>query len=243
MAKKTEAVKHAVEHTFTEKVREIFSEKLVSILLYGSYVSDNYVQNVSDINVLIIINTSDYGKLNEFGKQTHKLLRKYNITPLILRRQEFLNSADVFPMEYMDITSRYRVLYGDDITRELHLTRNNLRHQLEYQLRGNVNSLRQMITASKGKKRVLGKNISRWYGSFSALFRGLLRLSGLEDIPSRGEEVLTTIKDRLGVDTQPFVNLLDYRNGGTYDVDTLAEEVLYALQDLVSNIDSMDLEQ
>jgi predicted nucleotidyltransferase len=240
MAEKTEAIKQAVESTFVEKTKQVFKESLHSILLYGSYVEGNFKKDISDINVLIILNKSEYSEISTFGKECAKLIKKYNITPLLLRKQEFLNSADVFPMEYMDLVDRYKLLFGEDITGELDLSPNNLRHQLEYHLRGNVNSLRQLITASKGKTRVLGKNLKTWFGSFLSLFRGLLRLKGVTPIPHNGEDVLLKMKEEFSFDSAPFQELLDYRNGGDADVETLASKLLTVLQDLVSTVDSME---
>jgi predicted nucleotidyltransferase len=243
MSKKVEPARQIIEKEFVDKVKGFFGESLVSIILYGSYVSGNYVHGVSDINTLIILSDSDFKKIKAFGAETHRLLSKYKITPLILLKEEFLNSSDVFPMEYMDMNTRYELLFGEDVVRKLALSKNNLRHQLEFQLRGSVNSLRQLIIASQGKTRVLGKNIKIWYGSISALFRGILRLKGVNEVPREGEEVLATIREVMQFDTGPFSELLAYRSGAETDVEGLTTRVLSSLKELVRIVDSMELNQ
>jgi hypothetical protein len=143
-------------------------------------------------------------------------------------------------MEYMDVSSRNILLYGEDVTKELTLTKNNLRHQLEHQLRGDINTLRQLIVASKGRNRLLGRNIKRWFGSFSALFRGLLRLKGVEDVPTEADEVLKTIESTFSIDVKPFSDMLDYRSGTKMDVDELTTRVLDSMRSLISIVDAME---
>jgi predicted nucleotidyltransferase len=240
MDQKPDRIKQAIETSFVERVKEVFAENLVSIMLYGSYVSGNYVHKVSDINVLIIIDHSDFSQMKQFGIRCRRMLRKYRITPLLLRKQEFINSSDVFPMEYMDVSSRNLLLFGEDVTKELTLTKNNLRHQLEHQMRGDINTLRQLVIASKGRGRLLGRNIKRWYGSFSAVFRGLLRLKGVEDVPTAANEVLKTIESTFSIEMKPFFDMLDYRNGTKMDVDDLTNRMLDTLRRLISIVDSME---
>jgi predicted nucleotidyltransferase len=148
MAKKESAIKEAVEQSFIQLLKDNFGENLLSVILYGSYVSGDFVHGVSDVNVLVIIDRANSDQFRDLGKRAHKLMRKYKITPLILTRTDFNSSADVFPMEYADIRDRNRVLFGEDETKSLALEKKNLRHQLEERLRGSVASLRQLIIAS-----------------------------------------------------------------------------------------------
>jgi predicted nucleotidyltransferase len=231
-------------------VKTIFQEKLISVLLYGSYVEGNFNRKNSDINVLIVLSQVGFSDIEEFGKACKGLIRKYNITPLILRKREFINSADVFPMEYIDLSERHACIYGEDVTKELTLTNENLRHQLEFLLRGSVNSLRQLIASSPGKYRVLGKNLKNLFGPYIGLFRGVLRLRGVTPVPHDAKEVLRKISSefsqsevestKLIFDNSPFLELIKYRNGEKKDPKQLGIEILKELQDLVTMVDAMD---
>jgi len=249
---KNEKIGEAVENTFVEKVKETFQENLISILLYGSYVEGNYKQDSSDINVLIILSRAGFSDLEEFGKECKGLIKKYKITPLILRKSEFINSADVFPMEYMDLLERHTCIYGEDVTKELNLTNENLRHQLEFLLRGSVNSLRQLIVGSPGKYRVLGKNLKNLFGSYIGLFRGVLRLRGISPVPYEAKDILKRISSEFSqgegestkiiFDITPFLELIMYRDGEgeKKDPKRLGTEILKELQGLVTIVDAMD---
>jgi predicted nucleotidyltransferase len=228
MAKKESAIKEAVEQSFIQLLKDNFGENLLSVILYGSYVSGDFVHGVSDVNVLVIIDRANSDQFRDLGKRAHKLMRKYKITPLILTRTDFNSSADVFPMEYADIRDRNRVLFGEDETKSLALEKKNLRHQLEERLRGSVASLRQLIIASKGRRKVLTNNLKFLFGSLKALFRGLLRLKEIKNIPTEGEKI---------------VDLLRLRGGGKLDVEALAGDVLDSLQELIGKIDKMEFKK
>ena len=180
MSKKIVSVKAYAEGPFLDLIKTAFQDNLCSVIIYGSYVSGNFVEGVSDVNILILLEKSLSEQIENFGVSANKTIKSYKITPLIMTKSEFLNSADVFPMEYYDIKDRNKVIYGEDETRTLTLTKKNLRHQLEERLRGNVASMRQIIIASHGKDKILGGNLKNLFGSLHSLFKGLLRLKEIK---------------------------------------------------------------
>jgi predicted nucleotidyltransferase len=241
MAKKEGALDKIVEETFLETVKSTFEDNLISVAIYGSYVSGNFAPGVSDINILILLEKPMAEQIEKLGKATLRIIRKYKITPLILTKKEFISSADVFPMEYYDIKDRHKILYGEDETKDLSLTRKNLRHQLEDRLRGNVASLRQLIIASRGKSRVLKVYLKNWYGSLGALFRGLLRLKEISPVPSESKDVIKKINEVFKLDNEPFLNLLALRKGEKIDPRQLVVGLVASLENLITIVDKMDL--
>jgi predicted nucleotidyltransferase len=236
---KQDALRKGVETSFLNALRDCFGDNLVSVMIYGSYVGADFVPRVSDVNILVLLEKSDAGQIRKLGARAHRAMRKYRITPLILTRTEFRNSADVFPMEYMDIAERNRVLFGEDETKSLALKKKNLRHQLEERLRGSVASLRQVLVASRGRKRILRHNLKILYGSLKAVFKGLLRMRGIGEIPADGREVIEKVAATFSIKGEPFQHLRELRWGGKQDTSQPAEEVLASLQELVSLIDKM----
>ena len=238
---KESALREAVEHNFLAQLRETFGGNLLSVMLYGSYVSGDFVPGVSDVNVLVILDHSDSDSITVLGKRASRMMRRYNITPLILTQSEFINSADVFPMEYADIGERNRVLSGNDETAALTLEKNNLRHQLEERLRGSVASLRQVLIASKGRKRVLSANLKIHYGTLKALCRGLLSLKGVKGIPTEGAAIIDEVSKSFDIDADVLKRLLQLRTGAKMDVWELASQTLATLENLIGIVDSMQM--
>lgn len=240
MPSAAERLKHAVEVDFLAKLTETFGERLDSLVLYGSYVEGNFHPGVSDVNVLVLLSEPDPDALGRLAKSAGRMMRKRRITPLILTSGEFTRSSDVFPMEYLDIAARHSVLHGEDPTATLAVDRRNLRHQLEHQMRGNLISLRQLVLAARGRRRLLGRELKRWYGPVAAVFRGLLRLKGVDPVPTAPDALISAVNEAFGLESGPFVELVAYRNGESADPVRLAEALLLRLADLVETVDRME---
>lgn len=239
MLKNFESLRAGVEDSFLGKLKDIFTDNLLSVTLYGSYLSESFKKGISDINILIIINSSNIEQISQFGIKASKTIKKFNITPLILTKSEFNSSADVFPMEYFDIREQNRVIFGKDPTKPLKLTKKNLRHQLEERLRGNVASLRQLIVASSGKDKILTSFLKRGSGTSIALFRGLFRLKDITPVPSSSDEILNMVRESFGIDIEPFNLLMRLRKGERIESKTIAKGILSSLEDLIRIIDKM----
>jgi predicted nucleotidyltransferase len=230
--------KNGVEGRFLELVKKAFADNLLSVLAYGSYTSGHFVPGVSDVNVLIVLRETDHEKLAWFGGQAHRLIRKHRITPLVLTRSEFRGSADVFPMEYYDMRENHAVLLGEDETKPLELTLQNLRHQLEERLRGTVATLRQMLIASKGRKKVVDRSMKNLFGSMKALFRGLLRVKECP-LPAGDHELIECVCAQYGLEPEPFATLDELRQSRRPASNELAFRVLAQLQRLIKAVDAL----
>lgn len=228
-------------------VEKAFGNSAISVILYGSYLRSTFAPGVSDVNVLIVLTSADAEALRRFGSQGRRFLKRHNITPLILTKGEFLSSSDVFPMEYLDIVERHKVLSGPDLTSELDLDSKNLRHQVEHQLRGSLVSLRQLVAAIDQRRlfrhTLLRRELRSWYGSVASVFRGLLRLSGTGSTPETAEETVSAMNAAYGLESGPFLQLVALRQGGKADVVALAAAVVERLTRLVEIVDVMDGEE
>lgn len=216
-----------------------FGSALSSVVVYGSYAAGRWVAGSSDINVLILLDRCEPAALKSFGEHGRRFLQKHRITPLVLTVGEFSSSADVFPMEYMDIIARHRVLFGADPTTHVEFSRANLRHQLEHQLRGTMVSLRQLVIAARGRNRLLRAELKTFAGPVAALFRGLLRLTGSTEIPSDPQELANGMNRAFGFASGPFVQLFSIHAGRTreFDLRALADQLPVRLSELIEVVD------
>ena len=242
MARSAQEVQQAVESEFTPLVRSVFGDALESITLYGSVVKPTFDPSTSDVNVLVLVAEASPAALREFGRRSRRLLRNYRITPLLLTTAEFTNSADVFPMEYLDIKAAHTVIDGRDVTADLQISDQNLRHEVEHALRGSLVALRQLtIAASRSRpfrKALLQRRLLEWYGSLSAILRGLLRLSGADTVPDNPEQLVAEINRSLGLEPGALMTLLACRSGDCPDSMELLDGLLERLQRLVEIVDA-----
>ncbi|TVQ96305.1 MAG: hypothetical protein EA403_16465 [Spirochaetaceae bacterium] len=234
-----------LESELVPLVQTAFGPDLSSVVVYGSYAAGRWVSGSSDINVLILLGRCEPAALKAFGDRGRRFLQKNRITPLVLTVAEFSSSADVFPMEYMDIIARHRVLFGADPTEHVQFSPSNLRHQLEHQLRGTMVSLRQLVIAARGRNRLLRAELKTFAGPIAALFRGLLRLTGGSDIPTDPQALANAVNQVLGFTPGPFVQLFSLQAGGNREIDphALVDQILVRLSELIEIVDRYEAKQ
>jgi predicted nucleotidyltransferase len=243
MSANNEQSPSAAQQEFVDLVRSVFNDTVMSVILYGSYLKETYTPGVSDINILIVLSEIRPDDLAVFGRRAGRMMRKHRITPLILSRDEFVSSSDVFPMEYLDIVTTHKVLTGDDTTVDLSINRAHLRHQVEHQLRGHLLSLRQLLVAYGSgafSNRGLQRELKSWYGSLSAILRGVLRLHGAESIPANDHEIVEELNRAVGLSAGPILELIECRSGTCPDPKELVTRLVDRLATLVGIVDRMD---
>jgi predicted nucleotidyltransferase len=240
MTQELEKILREVDTKFVPAVQEKFSQGLKSILLYGSAARGTFVEKQSDVNLLVLIDQPDPRAIMRFGSENSKLLKRNRISLHILTVREFLNSADVFPMEYLDIMDAHRLLWGEDPTEQLHITQSHLRHQVEERLRGAIHSMRQALIGAGTSRKTLERVLRNSFGAQLALYRGLLRLKNADRIPNGEGAIIEKLHEVFDISIEPLRNLLDLRNGEKRDVEKISVDLITFLTSLVAQVDAME---
>ncbi len=112
-------------------------------------------------------------------------------------------SADVFPMELLDIAQHREVLHGRDPFADLVIDTSHLRLQCERELREKMMRLGEGYAETLDRRRELEQLLVVSYIDFADVFRGCLFLRG-EAPPARSAEVVTRFCEQAGIDPEPF---------------------------------------
>lgn len=181
---------------YRRDVERIFGEDLVSLTLYGSHAQGTAPPG-ADISVLIVVRALRREVLEGFRAVAHRYARR-GIPPPPVVTEEFLRrSADVFPLEYLGIAARRRVVSGADVMADIKITGENLRHQVEFELKGKLLSLRRMYFTTFGN-RELARLAAETVGPIVSVARGLLLIEN-RDAPSTKEEILDALESRFAL--------------------------------------------
>jgi hypothetical protein len=181
---------------FRVAVERIFGEDLVSVTLYGGHALDPPEED-GDVAVLIVVRELRRTALEAYRQAAAGFARQ-GIPPPPIFTEEFLaRSLDVFPLEFLAMKEQRKVLSGRDVLAEVRVDRGNLRHQVEFELKGKLLSLRRMYLATRGA-RELANLLRSTAGSIVSVARGLLLLSGHE-APHAKARILAEIESRFGV--------------------------------------------
>jgi len=224
---------------FTARLKDLFGSDLLTIVLYGSAVRGTYRKGASDINVLVLLEKSSPRKIFEMGRVIKPFLRKHRVNPRVMTREEFLSSGDVFPLEYGDIQCAHEILYGDGEILNIDLRCAHLRYELEEKLRGAVGDIRYLLLASGGSEKILAKLLIMWSGLCGTIFRGLLRLKGISEIPADMDTLLKKVSAEYEVSLEGFAVFERFRGGEKTQILDLAESILEALKALTRIVNEM----
>ncbi|MBO7516562.1 MAG: hypothetical protein J6T61_02330 [Spirochaetia bacterium] len=230
---------NAVEKDFVMQAKTAFGDNLRSIILYGSILTENYNPLSSDINLLIILKQADPERIIVLGKYAAKILQSSKITPTILSYNEFISSADIFPMEYFDIKELHKTIYGDDVFKDLEISKANLRLQTEDRLRGCINSLRQVLLLSESNPKYIANGVRHTHGLYNAIFRSILRLVGEEKIAYTYVENLKAASEYIDFNPQPFKDIC--RIAKDTPIESVVVELVLALVNIVDFVDKLNI--
>ncbi len=193
-----------------EDYRQLFGTDLISIILYGSAASGEYVSGKSDINFMIVLSEDGIDSLGRAFKAVSKWRKRNVATPLFLTEPYVQTSLDTFPIEYLNFQNSYELLYGKDILKELALDPKLLRLQCEREIKGKLLALRQAFVETGGKGRHLQELAAESVRAFIAIFNGLLYLKG-KALPRHRRDIIRQVCEAFQMDNALFDRLLDIK--------------------------------
>jgi hypothetical protein len=192
-----------------EKLGEAHRQNLRSIVLYGAAVAGAQLEDEGPKKVLVVVDRISPEELKAAHDVAEWWREVGNPLPVYFTTEEIADAADVFPLDFLDISEVRHVLYGKDPFEDLEIATGNLRHQLEYELRGRIIRLRTLyIPASRNPER-LARLMADSLNSFATLFRHVLRFHG-EDAPVDSREAVIKLVTRLDLDSRTFARIFAY---------------------------------
>ena len=177
-------------------VERIFGENLVSVTLYGGHALDPPEAD-GDVAVLIVVRELRRDALEAFRKEAPGFAKRGIPPPPIFTEGFFSRSLDVFPLEFLSMKEHRKVLSGRDVLADVRVDDRNLRHQVEFELKGKLLSLRRMYLSTRGAREV-AELLRSTAGSIVSVARGLLLLAG-HDAPHGKAAILGEIESRFGI--------------------------------------------
>ena len=224
-----------------EKLRKVQPLSLRSVILYGSAVTGDFVKKRSDFNVLVIVERLGVPELRALSSVARRWVKAGNPPPLLFTLERLKQSADVFPIEILDMKAANRVLYGQDVLSRIPVSEENLRHQVESELKGKLIQLREAYLITGGKPRAVAEVMVRSLASFLVLFRAALRLYRIE-APAKKLDALAALARRIPLDPTPFETVEALKEGHMkvrqVNADALFGDFLKTVETVVDAIDS-----
>jgi predicted nucleotidyltransferase len=225
---------------FVKRMREAGGPNVESIILFGSAVSGDFHEGLSDLNLFCVLRETSFAALQTLAPVVKWWNRQKQPPPLCLTRHELERSNDVFTIELLDMVQHHRVLFGEDVLQGLHISTHLHRVQVEYELREKLILLRQHVLIAAGSDSKLWDVVLHSAPSFATLFRHALIALG-KDAPSARREAIRALATRVEFDPSAIEQVLDVRERKAtpkkFDVKDLCARYLAAIEKVAAAVD------
>src|ERR1700687_4352222 len=196
------------------RLKEVSSSNLHSVILYGSAARGAYHPDHSDLNVLCVLGSLTVEELGRMAPVVRWwVVEQKEPSPLFFTAEELKQSADVFSIELLDMQDSRRVLFGSDPIATLKLPINLHRVQVEHELRTVLLKLRNAYFRSPGDAQELTPILRKSFSSVLTLLRHVIIAFG-EEPPAQPRDIISRATALTQSSAGAFESVLRLRQHG-----------------------------
>jgi hypothetical protein len=229
---------------FFHDILQNSAPRVHSLYLVGSVLTEDYLDNISDINSIIVLQEIDFAFLDTLVPLGKSYRRQGLAVPLVMDPAYLARSVAVFPIEFLSFKLVHHALYGEDLLAGLEINRQELKVQCDRELQGRIIWLQKHYVSSMADKKALATYIVSHMGGFLPVLRGILLILGQEPPPGL-EKVLDLISKTTGVDTWVFARIYEIKKNqakpAKEDVSQLFAGFYEAIRRLVEVVDGLQV--
>ncbi len=222
------------------RLQQACGDNLVSVVLYGSAAREDFHEQFSDVNVLVVLQQLQPPSFAGISAVLRWWSRDEKLRPpMIMTIKELRESADVFAIELLDIKRSHKTLFGMDVVTEIDVPMNLHRVEVEHELRTTLLRLRHHLLLSPENQDELRAVLAKSITSVLTLFRHALIALG-EDPPQAKPQLLEKAGDVFGFNVQPLRAILELRNEGSHseNLHELYHAYMSAIQRVAHELDA-----
>lgn len=208
-----------------QKLKAAAADNLKAVILYGSAATEEFHAKHSDLNILCLVDRVDATHLEALHAPVEWWIRRGQRPPLVFTLEELRRSADVFTIELLDMKSRHRVLYGENVLAGIEIPLRYHSLQVERELRTDWLRLRQAVISAPKKPKIYLEIMVSSFSAFAALFRHALIALGEAPAETK-REAIDRIAKFAAADPAGFQTILGLREGKVRDRDIDMEKTL-----------------
>lgn len=227
---------------FLEEILTKYDEKIHSIHVTGTAITDDFDAKSSDVNSIFVLKEMDLKFLELIAPLGKKYGKHKVAAPLIMTPEYIKKSLDVFPVEFLNFKLIHATVFGDDILENIEINRTDLRHQCERELKVKLIWLRQGYISSLGNRKILTEGFVNSISGYIPLFRGIIILFGKEP-PVRQSDVITALAEASGINTDVFAKVLREKREkiklSIEELNTIFEDYYVATEKLGRTVDEI----
>src|ERR1039458_6050490 len=187
------------------RLQQACGENLVSIVLYGSAAREDFHEEFSDVNVLVVLQHLEPSSFAAISAVLHWWSHQEKLRPPMIMTLD----------ELLDIQRSHKPLFGQDVVTAIDVPMNLHRVEVEHELRTTLLRLRHHLLLSPDNEDELRAVLAKSITSVLTLFRHALIALG-ENPPQAKPQVLENAGQVFGFEVQPLRSILELRNEGPH---------------------------
>lgn len=221
---------------------KIFDKELVSLILYGSAAGGFYVKGKSDINLLAVLTSAGMVKLGDLSDTVQTWKKSRVAVPLVMTKKFIEDSLDCYPIEFLNMRNSHILIYGEDVLDALKFKPENLRLQIERELKGKLILLRNGYLEAGGSARQLKQLIGRSLTAFISIFNALIYLKQ-ESAPHNRRDTIREMAKIFTLDAGVFLSCADIKEGidkfSGKEVEDVFKRYLREVENICDTVNSL----
>ena len=198
--------------SLTQDYLKIFGSDLVSLIVYGSAAAGAYVKGKSDINLLIVLTNAGKNKLDAAFEKLNYWKKRKIATPLVMTKEFIETSLDSYPIEFLNMKNSHILVYGENVLADIAFKPEDLRLQIEREIKGKIILLTQGYLETEGSARQLRQLIRNSFTAFISIFNALLYLKQGK-APQGRRETIKEVCNLFSLDKGLFEICSDIKEG------------------------------
>lgn len=225
---------------FLEDLKLNLGDNLLSVFAFGSQANVEDAKN--NLNLMIITNQLSAENLYSISKPVKKWVKAKNPIPVIMNKDEWYSSFDVYTIEYADIKSNYRLIYGEDLIPSINVNKYFLRLECESELKNLLLKYKNHFLLNVNSDREMKKVLNNVIKTLVVIFRSVLRLYDRE-VPYRAVDIIEHCSQFLSFNKIVMTKLakIKYENDDCNKQELLfmESEILKDIQAILKQVDAM----
>ena len=176
-------------------LRGIFGNRLYSVCAYGTTAA-----NDDDVRSIALVDRLAFQDLAACVPLAARWDDHGLAVPLILERDEFARTLDVFPLEYGAIIADHVHIFGEDPFEGLSVAEADLRRACELQAKSHLIHLREGFLETRGEAKAVGRLIKASAEGFGRLLTSLIALVAAGDTTTSPDDLAAAAEHHFGVE-------------------------------------------
>ncbi|HUV41781.1 MAG TPA: hypothetical protein VMW23_08345 [Sedimentisphaerales bacterium] len=229
---------------FAEKLMSQLGDKLESITVVGSSLTDDFDPGRSDINTVLVVKRLSLDCLKPLGGMIKSISKRRLAAPLLMTGSYIQRSRDVFGIEFLDFQLLHETILGDDPFEKLNFGKSDVRLQCERELKAALIRLRQGYIASAGNRRLVRDVLVSTAKGLVPLLRAILWLKDI-DRPETARQVFEKAAGQFEINADCLITAQSWRHTKTRvhedQIAMVFESVYNTIETMAGIVDELEV--